>query len=186
MAFRLSQYHLNLSLCKNGESLLLPHELSPDYLCETLSSSVCTNESGVSWKSSFFFLPSHPSFGLDPNGSSFVTSEVCTKVFCLPLVSLISVSCLCHLTPEFLQPFLWLSLISLCSSFSAVFCGDGRWIFSSLCGVCFLLLPHSLPWKQIFLWGIRFSIISLSDLQKVCICLSLILFLFGKQNSSLC
>lgn len=48
---------------------------------EMLSSSVCTHRSGVSWKSSFFLLCSHPKFGLDPNGSSFITSEVCTIFF---------------------------------------------------------------------------------------------------------
>lgn len=37
-----------------------------------------------------------------------------------------------------------------------------------------LLHPLSSPWKPIFLWGIQFFIISPSDLQKVCIYLSLI------------
>lgn len=46
--------------------------------------------------------------------------------------------------------------------------------FFFLSGFSSLLHPYSSPWKQIFLWGIQFFIISPSDLQKVCIYSSLI------------
>lgn len=167
IASRLQQCHLNLYRSKNCDCLIFSCELSLGYFCWNSSILfICPHRSGVAWKSSFSLLCSHPRSGLDPNSSSFITSEACTFLFFflfLPLASLKSLSYLCHLTPELLQPFLWLSVSHpLVFQFNAVFHDDGRWSFLPFVG--FVLCSFHTPRPQSTSFSAESSSLSLASL----------------------